>query len=114
MRDYNNERCWREGWALAAVRSLPAHGGVERLHGERRRRVDVAVVHVGLLRPRVGAVLHGGLHVHHLQVVELLLRRHAVAVEPVLADDVRVQVGRHARARRHLHVLHRAQVACNA
>lgn len=97
---------------------LPAHGGVERLHGERRRRVDVAIrVHVGLLRARVGArVLHARLHVHHLhrQVVELLLRRHAVAVQPVLADDrVRVQVGRHARpGRRHLHVLHWAQVTC--
>lgn len=92
---------------------LPAHGGVEGLHGERRRRrVDVAVrVHVGLLRARVGAaVLHARLHVHHLQVVELLLRRHAVPVEPVLADDVRVQVRRHARARGHLHVLHRTQV----
>lgn len=95
---------------------LPAHGGVQRLHGQRRRRrVDVAVrVHVGLLRARVGrAVLHARLHVHHLQVVELLLRRHAVPVEPVAADDVRVEVGRHARARRHLHVLHRTQVACN-
>lgn len=97
-------------------RALPAHGGVERLHGERRRRrvVDVAVgVDVGLLRARVGrAVLHGVGRRHHLQVVELLLRAHAVAVEPVLADDVRVQVGRHARRRRHLHVLHRAQVTC--
>lgn len=99
----------------AVGRGLPAHGGVEGLHGEGGRRVDVPVrVHVGLLRARVGrGVLHAGLHVHHLhgQVVELLLRRHAIPVEPVLADDVRVQVGRHARARRHLHVLHRAEVA---
>lgn len=84
------------------------------MHGEGRRRgVDIAVgVHVGLLRSRVGPrVLHGGLDVHHLdgQVVELLLRRHAVPVQAVLADDrVRVQVGRHPGPWGcHLHVLHR-------
>lgn len=92
---------------------LPTHRGVQSLHGEGRRwRVDVAVgVDVRLLGPRVGArVLHSWLDIHHLdgQVVELLLWRHAVPVQAVLADDrVRVQVGRHPGAWGcHLHVLH--------
>lgn len=75
-------------------------------------RVDVSVcVDVGLLGPGVGAgdgVLHRGLDVHHLEVGAELLLRHAVPVEAVLADEVRVQVGRHARAWGHLHVLHGA------
>lgn len=100
---------------------LPAHGRVEGGHGEGGRGVDVAGVgvHVGLLGAGVSSgVLDSWLDIHHLhgQIVELLLRRHPVAVEPVLADvvrdDVRVQVGRHARAGAHLHVLHRTQVAC--
>lgn len=81
------------------------------MHSEWGRGVDIPVsIDVRLLSPWVGArVLDPGLHVHHLdgQVVELLLRRHPVAVEAVLADDVRVEVGRHARAGAHLHVLHR-------
>lgn len=83
------------------------------MHSEGRRwGVDVTVgVDVRLLGPGVGPrVLHGWLDVHHLdgQVVELLLRRHAVAIQAVLADDrVRVQVRRHPRpGGGHLHVLH--------
>lgn len=83
------------------------------MHGEGRRWwVDVAVgVDVRLLGPRVRArILHSRLDVHHLdgQVVELLLRRHAIPVETVLADDrMRVQVGRHPGPWGcHLHVLH--------
>lgn len=93
---------------------LPTHRRVQSLHGQGRRwRVDVAVgINVRLLGPRVGAgVLHSRLDVHHLdgQVVELLLRRNAVSVQAVLANDrVRVQVGRHPRPWScHLHVLHR-------
>lgn len=86
---------------------LPTHRGVQCLHSEGGWVYVSVGIHIRLLSPWVRAgVLDRGLHIHHLQVCAELLLRHAVTVESILADEVRVQVGRHARAGRHLHVLH--------